>query len=891
MRDDLPSGTVTFLLTDIEGSTRLLHDLGDQYARVLADHRDIMRGSAAAHGGVEVDTQGDAFFIAFPDAIGCVRAAVAVQRALEGHAWPEGGRVRVRMGVHTGEATRTDEGYVGMDVHAAARICSSGHGGQVLLSERTAGLVEQVLNEESITLRDLGEHALKDLEGNQHLYQVVIPELQSDFSPLRSLETAPNNLPTSPTPFIGRAKEVAAVRDLVLRNGVRVVTLTGAGGTGKSRLGLRVATELLHSFKDGAFYVPLAPVRTPDLVPSAIARALGVREGQGRTLLEALEEFLREKELLLLLDNFEHVRQGARALAQLMTQCPLVKVLITSREVLRLSGEHGFPVPPLGLPEPGRMPPVEQLQSYEAVRLFVERAEAALPGFGLDAETAPAVVEICRRLDGLPLALELAAAQVDAMAPAQLLEALESRLSVLTDGPIDLPERQQTLRDAIGWSYDLLEPAEQKLCRRLAVFAGGCTLDAAQEVCDLEGDLDLAAGTEALVDKNLLGREFSSAAGADKVLQQGPSPTLWRFAMLQTIREYATERLEESGELPALRTRHQDWCVRMTAEAEPELRAADAPLWLDRLDDEHDNIRAALGRALESGEGAETALRICASLLVFWYHHGFFSEGRDWLDRALEVGQDAPADVRAKALYGAAGMARYLGDEAAAVEYAEAAIEIYRSLDDKAGLAQALAERGANYEENEDTERARQVLDEALSIFRELGQRERTAFTLNMLANLAMDTGDHAAAARLLEESLEISREDRDRNNHLAGVLNLAEVRRLEGDDVGAVANLQEALPLIVELRQRHALAYCLEMIAGLDAASGSAVRAARLFGAAEALREELGSPVSPANLERYRRDVDSVRKLLDDAAFQEAWAAGRRLDTDEVTKEAMRPG
>ena len=350
---DLPEGTVTLLLTDIEGSTRMLHSLGDRYADVLAAHREILRKAFASHGGVEVDTQGDAFFVAFPSAIGCLRAAVESQRGLESYDWPEGRAVRVRMGMHTGEPTRIGEGYVGMDVHAAARICSAGHGGQILLSHRTAELAEEGLATEELTLRDLGEHRLKDLEGPQQLFQVVIPELSSDFSPLRTLETRPNNLPTPPTPFIGRAKEVTEVRDLLLRDGVRVVTLTGPGGTGKSRLALRVATELLHSFADGAFFVALASVRRHALVMSALARALGVREGQGRTLQEALEDHLRDRAILLVFDNFEHVRQAGRTLAELMAQCPGVKVLITSREALRLSGEYDVPVPPWACPSEG----------------------------------------------------------------------------------------------------------------------------------------------------------------------------------------------------------------------------------------------------------------------------------------------------------------------------------------------------------------------------------------------------------------------------------------------------------------------------------------------------------------------------------------------------------
>ena len=829
--------------------------------------------------------------MAFPSAIGCLRAAVESQRGLESYDWPEGRPVRVRMGMHTGEPTRTGEGYVGMDVHAAARICSAGHGGQILLSHRTAELAEEELATEELTLRDLGEHRLKDLEGPQQLFQVVIPELSSDFSPLRTLETRPNNLPTPPTPFIGRAKEVAEVRDLLLRDGVRVVTLTGPGGTGKSRLALRVATELLHSFADGAFFVALASVRRHALVMSALARALGVREGQGRTLQEALEDHLRDRAILLVFDNFEHVRQAGRPLAELMAQCPGVKVLITSREALRLSGEYDVPVPPLGLPERGRLPAVLELASYEAIRLFVDRAQAARSDFDLNDENATPVTDICRRLDGLPLAIELAAARVRTMLPSELLPALESRLTVLTDGAIDLPERQQTLRDAIAWSFDLLEPAEQVLCRRLGVFVGGCTLEAARDVCDVESKLDLDEGTTSLVSKSLLGIEMPAGReGPAKVLPSETPIQDSRFAMLETIREFALDQLEQSGEAEELRMRHRDWCLDLAEAAEPELRSADSERWLERLDSEHDNVRSALGWSLDGvDDGAEAALRIGTSLMVFWYQRGHLSEMREWLDRGLEAGPEAEPRLRATALYGAAGMARQQGELEEAALLCEDALKLYRGIEDSTGIARALGELGAILQRQGQFDRAAAALEEALRLLRELGDPERTSFTLVALGALEQIRGNPDQAAGHYEESLEIARDLGDKHGTATALVNLGEVTQLRGDNQRAAVLYRESLLLYAELKMDIAIAYCLEVLAGIDAAEGLADRAAQLFGAAENVREEIGAPVESFNLERYQGDVSSVREALERDTFDAAWATGRALSREQATALALR--
>jgi predicted ATPase/class 3 adenylate cyclase len=883
---ELPSGEVTLLLTDIEGSTRLLHRLGERYGEVLGAHRDLMRANFTRFGGAEVDTQGDAFFVAFPDAVGAMRATVACQRALAAFPWPEGAAVRVRMGVHTGHPSRTDEGYVGMELHTTARICSAGHGGQILLSDQTAALAGETLTADGLTLRDLGEHRLKDIASPQRLYQVVIPELLSDFPPLRTQATRPNNLPTPPTPFIGRAREVAALRDLMLRSGVRVVTLTGPGGTGKSRLALRTATELLHRFGDGVFYVPLGTLRSPRLLPSAIAKALGVREKRGATLLEAIAEHLRDKEVLLVLDDAERVRAGMRDVAELLRSCPRIRVLATSREALRLLAEHEVQIEPLGVPERRGKARFQEIAQSESVRLFVDRAEAVSTGFALTPANAPAVAEICRRLDGLPLAIELAAARARNYEPEALLRALSSRLTILTDGAIDLPERQQTLRDAIAWSYDLLDPTEKIVFNRIGVFVGGCTRDAAHEVCDPEGALALEPALASLAAKSLLRFGFGQSAGAAKVVHPESKGDAIRFNMLDTLREFANEQLDSAGEGTPLRERHRAWCLELAERAEPRLRGADSSEWVDRLERDHDNLRAAIGGALEASQ-PELALRLGGALWFFWYQHGYWTEGREWLERALERGASAPAKLRAQALYGVADLARHQDQTEEALVACEDALILFRESGDDTGVARALSQLGYIREVRGETEAAAEALAEALGLFRRLGDLERISFTLVGLGALAHLAGDLARARANYEESLEIGRRLGDANATATALVNLGEVVQQQGDGARAAALYGESLALYARLGHMVAIAYCLEQIGSLDAQAGRFDRAARLLGNAAALRTEIGAPVEAFNRGRYDEALAALRAKLGER-FDPLWSEGAELPREQVVKLAL---
>jgi len=617
--ENLPVGTVTFLFTDIEGSTRLLQRLGAaEYRAVFEDHARLIREAIAVGEGVEVSTEGDAFFAVFPSAPRAMVAAVEAQRSLAGYPWPEGGSVRVRMGLHTGEGIRGGDNYMGLDVHRAARIASAGHGGQVLVSDTVRTLVHRALPI-SVTLRDLGEHRLKDLADREHLYQVVVPDLPGEFPPPRSLDARPHNLPVQLTEFIGRKSELATIQALLA--GARLLTLTGPGGTGKTRLALRTAAEVLGDFSDGVSFVSLAPVRDPQLLASSVAQTLGVSESPGRAVLDAVKEHLVDKQMLLVLDNFEQILPAASQVAEFLAAAPDLKVLVTSRAPLRLAGEQVFPVPPLEVPEADETGDPKALLAGDAVALFVQRAGAVDPGFSLTSGNAAAVAEIVARLDGLPLAIELAAARLNLFPPGVLLDRLIHGLALLRSANAGLPARHRTLHDAIGWSYDLLEPSEQALLGRLAVFVGGFSLDAAEAVAAGAPVTDVLEGLASLLDNSLLRRRVREQA---------------RFEMLETIREYALARLAEKDEGREIWRRHVVFFLELARMGRPELARPASETWLVRLDGEHDNLRAALDWACSAGE-AELALDLGAALWRFWHERGHFREARRRLEDLLAL--------------------------------------------------------------------------------------------------------------------------------------------------------------------------------------------------------------------------------------------------------------
>src|SRR5688500_5914241 len=587
----------------------------------LARHDEILRRAIEERGGYVFKTVGDAFCCAFLTAPDALEASLEIQRRLLFSEWEESGPLRVRMALHTGAAEERDGDYFGPPVNRVARLMSAAHGGQVLLSLPTHEMVRDQLPA-GATLVDLGERRLKDLFRPERVFQLAALGLPSEFPPLRTLESRPNNLPLQPTPLVGREREVAEITDRVRSEEVRLLTLTGPGGTGKTRLALQAAADLLEEFEDGVFLVALATITDPELVPSTIAGPRGVKESAEQPLTETLKSYLHEKDLLLVVDNFEQVLEGASVVGELGAACPKLKVLATSRIPLRLYGEQEYAVPPLALPDSRVLPPVEVLTQYEAVRLFVERARAVKADFSVTNESAPAVAEICARLDGLPLAIELAAARIRVLPPHKMLERLGDRLKLLRGGARDLPTRQQTLRGTIDWSYELLEEEEKTLFGRLSVFSGGRTLEAIEEICDPEGDLDALEGVESLLEKSLLRRE--EGVGGES-----------RFVMLETVHEYARERLEASDEAEETRRLHAEYFLALAEEAEPELSGANQLACLERLEADHDNMRAALSWSLE--KVPETALRLAVALARFWEKRSYFSEGSSWLEAALRL--------------------------------------------------------------------------------------------------------------------------------------------------------------------------------------------------------------------------------------------------------------
>jgi predicted ATPase/class 3 adenylate cyclase len=879
---DLPTGTVTFLFTDIEGSTKLWERYPEAMQAAIARHDEILREVMDSGGGFVFKTVGDAFCVAFSSANHALEASLAAQRALLSEEWEQTGPLRVRIALHTGSADERGGDYFGPPVNRVARLLSAGHGSQVLLSTATQELVRDAMPE-GAKLRDLGERRLKDLFRPEGVFQAVTPGLPSSFPPLKTLDARMNNLPAQPTPLVGRERELGEVLDLLRGEGVRLLTLTGPGGIGKTRLGLQIAAELLDEFEDGVFFVALAPITDPALVASAIASPLGVVETGERPLKEGLETYLRDKELLLLLDNFEQVLGAAPLVGELLSECPRLEVLATSRSVLRVYGEQEYPVPPLELPRPGRLPPIDRLSQYEAVRLFIERAKAARPDFSVTDENAPAVAEICARLDGLPLAIELAAARIKLLPPRAMLERLGSRLKLLGGGARDLPERQRTLRGTIEWSHALLEEGEQVLFTRLAVFAGGRTLEAIEAICDAKGDLpvDTLDGVSSLLDKSLLRQE------------EGPEGEP-RFVMLETIHEYARERLEASGEAEEVRRLHAEYFLALAEGAEPELSGPDQLACLERLEAEHDNMRAALQWSLE--KEPETAFRLAGMLARFWEIRSYFSEGSRWLEAALrQSGRPdtvTEAATRAKLLSEAGTFAYYRTDFDHATALHGEALELYRELGDDSRVAFALMCLGAQYGEKGDHERGAPFLEEALALSRRIGDKRNTAGTIHNLAEVERQRGNYERAKALGMESIALWREIKDDYNlsMVVGWVGLLTVFRLDEYDL-AEGFLKESLTLNREIGSWEYFAYSLEGFAGLAGAKAQEGRAARLWGAAEALRKAISAPLSIEGRLYFERSMAAARAQLGEAAWEAAFAQGMAMAPEEAAEYALGEG
>ncbi len=949
---DLPQGTITFLLTDIEGSARIWESSPSEMMRAIARHHAIFEESVGAHlGHLPRDQgEGDGRCAVLSRATDAAECAVAIQRALAAEPWPTPTPIRVRMGLHTGEAETREGNYFGSAVNRCGRLRSLGHGGQILVSETTAYLVQDSLPE-GAWLIDLGLHRLRDFDRPEHVFQLNHKDLPTEFPPLHSLEVIPNNLPLQMSSLVGRDEERAGLPKLLAES--RLVTLTGPGGVGKTRLALTVASAIFDLHPDGVWLADLGPVNQPELVPSVLASTLGMREEPGRDILHSLRQALVAKHVLILLDGCEHLLDScAETVATLLRSCEGLTVMATSREPLGVPGEAVYRLEPLRVPSE-EVTQAEALLEYEAVRLFVERARLAKTDFAPSDEGLAAVAQICRRLDGIPLALELGAARVRTFTPQQILTRLDDRFRLLSGGDRTALARQQTLRALIDWSYDILSPPEQALLRRLSAFAGGCFIEAAEEVCDAQDlpNADVLDSFPRLVDKSLLAVE--EYAGES------------RYSMLETIRDYAHERLVEAGEESQIRERHLRWFLHFAASAERELHGSNQGKWLDRLEVEHDNLRTALSWSI-STRSNEAASRMATALAPFWITRGYLSEGRTWTARILEMAEEDP-DLRAKVLNTGGALAWYQGDYPVARCLYEEALGIRRELHDQKGVAELINNLGILAHEVRDYEEAEALYQESLLLRRELGSERSIAEVLSNLGTLAADRGEYQRARTLLAEALGIYETLGDRLSAASCFANLGVVADREGayddarrryeqalevrrelGDLWGVANslgnlgeascslgdlegarslfeearriqeelgdragiahslhglgttarqsgeiqrahelLAEALHIHRDLEDKEGMASCLEEL-GLLAAESDGVAGVRLLAAAHNLREIAHIPQHGLPRDRHERALHALRSRLGEDAFATAWTKAMAIGPEEVMGTAL---
>ena len=917
---DLPSGTVTFLFTDIENSTRLLTDLGrDTFVRCLVDHDALMRDAIAGAGGVVVNPEGGAFFVVFSTAPAAIAAVAEAQHSLQGHAWPGGADIRVKMGVHTGTGVIGGDDYTGIDVHRAARIASVGSGGQVLLSEASAAIARPSLPT-SVSIEALGEYRLKDLD-TEPLYQLHIEGLISDFPPLETSGTKPSNLPVLSTSFVGRDKELTEVDGLIRT--ARLVTISGVAGAGKTRLALQVAGALSDEFEDGVWFVELSTVTDPSLIATETAYALGAQERQGAAIRDTLLEFLASREALLVIDNCEHlILAAAEFVNDLLQAAPDCKVIATSRELLRVGGEMAYRLHALSLPEDvSNLGPLE-LGEYDAVRLFVERGRAVRPDFAMEPETAQAIAEICLRLDGMPLAIELAAAQLRSFAPRQIADHLGERLQIHTDGPRTAVPRQQTLDAAIDWSYRLLDDRERLMFERLSVFKGGFDLDAVQAVCSGEGIGPFGAFSlvSALVDKSLIMADIGGEVA--------------RYRLLGMLRQFSADRLDERGETGEIRRRHAEYSLTLAEEAEPNLRGKREKEWRDRTIRELENLGLAMEWSIDVGE-PELGMRIAGAMWRFWKVTFRFSAGVRWLGEMYEAGPDVDEAVRAKVMVGLGTLTSYTDAPDTAGALLEGAIEIYRELDAQGtdhelirhGYASAILSLATNiWQHDQDFDRATELWNEALEVAKRTGDMADASTALGNLAEAAALAGDIESARSGYLQSIKASRSLNSTHRTVEAIALSAIFEMSVDEPARAIALLDDAIDLarsadlpfwddfclamrslaINDLGEPDALSqfrehvarlfsnnefratfyYQLPLVLGradLEHSAGHANRAAMLLGVLEVL-EETNSPLEPI-FEGTRRSrlIEALTIELGVEGFAEAVVRGKALSEAEI--------
>jgi len=870
------------LFSDIEGSTALLNRLGDRYGEALSAQRALVRAAVSACRGHEMGTEGDSFFVVFESAGDAVGCCVAAQRALADYDWPGGIAVQVRMGLHSGEPMRHEDGYIGLEVHRAARIAAAAHGGQVVLSDATR-LLGQARLPAGLSVRDLGLHRLKDIEEPERIYQLVGAGLREDFPPLKSLGTQ-TSLPVPTTPLVGREVDLEQLCAAITRAQVRLVTLTGTGGVGKTRLALAAAASLAEAFPHGVFFIALAAVHDPEIMWKTLAESLGV-SGEGPAA-GAVTSYLRERRALLVLDNLEQLDGAAEVVSALLASTSAVGVLATSRRPLHLSGEHEQPVPALGLP---RDADVTAVAASGAARLFAQQADMVRPGFTLTEENAADIAAICGRLDGLPLAIELAASRVKLLAPKAMLARLDQSLG-LASSDAGRPLRQQTLRNLVAWSYDLLAPELADVFRRVSVFAGGCDLDALAAVAAA------APSQEARADPLQVAADLMDVSLITVTEGTDGEP---RVGMLETIRQYALEQLEHEGDLDETRRAHAQHYAGFAERAYEQLTSSGPAhlAALDRLEVEHDNLRAALAWSLAPSDDdpggsdgrAAIGLRLVLALALFWYRHGYHAEGRRWLERAIELtAEDGGAPL--------AGVAHWLGvilqqqgETRAALQLLERSLAIWRERGDRNEQARELNSMGITHHHLRDLDTARSLLEESAAISREIGSDFRLAAALTNLGQLESDAGNFDRATQVLQEALAIDRKEGDMLGVALDQQSLAGVSLRAGRAEEALGLLSGMFDYVASSGDAVLLSTTLEMLAAMVAELGESLRAARLAGAAEAIRQKVGVPIQePELLERF---LAPARATVQPEEWQAEFAAGRAVTQPQAVALLVSPG
>ena len=925
-----PSGTVSFLFTDIEGSTRLAQDYPDAMPSLLARHNEILKQAIESHDGFVFQVVGDSFCAAFHSASSALHAALDAQRLLNNEHWIPA-PIKVRMGIHTGQAEIRNNGeYEGyLTLSHVQRLMSAAHGGQVLLSLATQELVHDALPE-GITLRDMGRRRLKDVLRAEHIYQLVSVDLPDTFPAIKTLDVYLHNLPAQMTSFIGREKEVAEIKQALSTH--RLVTLTGSGGAGKSRLSLQMGMECLNQFPDGVWLVELAPVTEGALVPQTLLSTFGLREDRNRSVLDVLTDYLRAKTLLLLLDNCEHLIEACAQTSEVLLQaCPTLRILASSREALGIPGEVAYRVPSLSTPNPEQLPSLDQLEKADSIRLFIERAATAKPGFTLTNVNAFSLAQICYRLDGIPLAIELAASRVKVLSPEQIAARLDDRFRLLTGGSRTALPRQQTLRAMIDWSYSLLSDQEKTLFRRLAVFVGGWTIEAAESVCagggrDAIPSDDILDLLTRLVDKSLVIMDESAGE--------------IRYRRLETIRQYSREKFFETDEVETVRDRHLEFFVWFAELVDTKLKSGEQLVWQTRMSTEQDNLRAALEWGLD--RDPDRALRIAGAANLFWTAGGFSAEGFRWTKRALERVEELPISegiaheqrrvARAKALCGMTRLYLSLGDNANAKRSAEESVALYRQSQDPRGLAFALIVLAYPLEflgEREQAEAALQesysiarsesdtylicrslnrlglvivrlygdinlsqeYAEESLRLAREAGLRSQEAQACEILGFIAIHRNDYDSARAHLHESARVYDEIGATFNVVLEKSNLAHLERKLENYAEALNYYRETITAFRNMGQTGAVSHQLECFGFIALAQDQNERALQLFAAAAALRKKSNTPMTPDEQTYFEGQISRLRENLSLKEFDSIWSKGQSMRMEQAIEYAVEDG